>query len=465
MSDGVYFYQHINYNGYHVNISTHGDYNLEDMVRLGIKNDDVSSIKIIGNYEVYIYEHHNYSGRSYKLTSSISNFVNIGWNDLISSIKVRKINNSQASAPAAAAAALAPTPAPTSAPSQAPIQTTSHILDNGVKVYNKARDAIVTLTMIVGTSAWVGSGFFIKHNSNYYICTVAHNVITSTRNTKIDKVYASISNINKTGDNRIVKCSIIGVAGYADLAILRVNENIYNQSYLDWGDSRNTVNGSKCYVLGDPRGIDAISISEGVVRDNKYIYSNIVESVCLSAPIYGGNSGGPVVDVGGNVISLISYGYSTTDTLSWGTAQSIAEPVVNYIINNNKDFVGGTLNAVLYPVDAIYTYQNSMIPSKLEGYYVHLSYNTSNLNVNDIILNISNKILGVYNNQNTPSDIYLNPSTNISLTVVRASNSLSQNISLLAYPIYINNDTPLGSSNSDVDVRNIGPIVKSLKRY
>lgn len=454
MSDGVYFYQHINYNGYHVNISTHGDYNLEDMVRLGIKNDDVSSIKIIGNYEVYIYEHHNYSGRSYKLTSSISNFVNIGWNDLITSIKVRKINNTPS-----------PSPSPSPSPAQAPIQTPSQILDNGAEVYNKTRDAIVTLTMIVGTSAWLGSGFFIKYNSKYYICTVAHNVITSTRNTKIDNVYASISNINNTGINRIVKCSIIGVAGYADLAVLRVNENIYNQSYLDWGDSRNTGNGSKCYVLGDPRGIDAISISEGVVRDNKYIYSNIVESVCLSAPIYGGNSGGPILDINGNVISLISYGYSATDSLSWGTAQSIAEQVVNYIINNNKDFIGGTLNVVLYPVDAIHAYQTDMIPGKLEGYYVHLLYNTPILNENDVILKVSNKIIGVYNNQNTPSDIYLNPSTNISLTIVRASNNSSQNISLLTYPIYINNDTPLGSSNSDVDIRNIGPIVKSLKRY
>jgi S1-C subfamily serine protease len=188
----------------------------------------------------------------------------------------------------------------------------------------------------------------------------------------------------------------------------------------------------------------------------------------LSAPIYGGNSGGPILDINGNVISLISYGYSTTDSLSWGTAQSIAEQVVNYIINNNKDFIGGTLNVVLYPVDAIHAYQTDMIPGKLEGYYVHLLYNTPILNENDVILKVSNKIIGVYNNQNTPSDIYLNPSTNISLTIVRASNNSnnsSQNISLLTYPIYINNDTPLGSSNSDVDIRNIGPIVKSLKRY
>ena len=66
------------------------------------------------------------------------------------------------------------------------------------------------------------------------------------------------------------------------------------------------------------QGVDAISISKGVVRDNKYIYGTTIESMCISAPIYGGNSGGPIVNTLGCVIGLVSFGLDGTDTLSWG---------------------------------------------------------------------------------------------------------------------------------------------------
>jgi S1-C subfamily serine protease len=441
MSEGVYLYEHINHNGYYLHISEEGNYNVSDLISMGVKNDDISSLRIIGNYKVQLYEHHNYGGNIHTSTSSISNFVDIGWNDKVSSIKVRKIN--------------APNPSPTLAPD--PVSTQEP------NIYKNVRDAVVTLSMIVGTSVLVGSGFFIKYNSQYYICTAAHNVITSTRNTKIDKVYASISNLNNTGIHKIVQCTVIGVAGYADLAVLKVNETINNQKYLEWGNSRNAISGDRCYVFGDPMGIDAISITDGVIRDNVYIYNTIVESMCISAPIYGGNSGGPITDVNGKLVGLVSYGYNNTDTLSWGTAQSIAKEVIHKIINTNTDFIGGTFNAVIYPVDAIHSYVRNLIPNKLEGYYVHSSYNNK-LNKNDRITKISNKTLGLYHNHNTPSDIYLSPGNSLTIEILRTSNNTEQT-TLSVYPLYIQDDKPSGSTNTNIDIKNIGPIIKDLSKY
>ena len=431
MSDGVYIYEHINYDGYQVRLNDTNDYNLNDLIRLGARNDDISSIKIIGDYEVEIYEHHNFGGRKYTTQESIINFVNIGWNDKVSSIKIRKINS--------------PAPAP------APVQ--SNINDG---IYDKVRDGIVTLSVINGSSAWVGSGFFIKMNNNYFIITVAHNVLLSTRNTKMDKIYASISNINNSGDHKIIQCSVVGVAGYADIAVLKVNETINNQQYLEWGNSRESKPGDRCYVIGDPRGIDAISITDGIIRDNKYIYNNVIESMCISAPIYGGNSGGPITDINGKVIGIVSYGYSNTDTLSWGVSQSILEEITNKIISNNEDYIGGEINAIIYPVDAIYSYVNNLIPNKLEGYYVD-STNNNNLQKNDRILKIWNKKLGLYHNQNTPSDIYLNPNMSLTIEINRNNNisTIYTNINELS----LNEDKPIGSSN---DIKLMGPIVKDL---
>ena len=436
MTEGVYLYQHINYRGYELYIKVEGIYNMNDLLSTGIKNDDISSLRIVGDYEVEIYEHDNFNGITYKTRNSIDNFKKINFNDKMSSIKITKINN---------------TPLPSPSPSPSP-----NIQNN---IYNKVRDAVVTLSMIVGNSLMIGSGFFHKYNNKYYICTVAHNVITNTRNNKIDKIYASISNINNTGINKIIKCSVIGVAGKSDLAVLQVNENIYNQQTLEWANSRNEEPGNKCYVIGDPRGVDAISISDGIIRDNKYIYNNLIESMCISAPIYGGNSGGPITNSNGDVIGLVSYGLDNTDTLSWGASSYVAEKIISKIITNNSDFIGGTLNASIYPVDAIYSYIYNLIPNELVGYYVN-STNNSNFQKNDIILQIGNKKLGLYYNQNTPVDIYLYPNTSMSMYIKRNGSNIIVYTSISE--LTSQNDIPMGGSNEEMELIKIGPILKVL---
>ena len=444
MTEGVYLYEHINYKGYELHIKVEGTFNMNDLLSMGIKNDDISSLRIIGDYEVEIYEHSKFNGIRHITRNSIDDFRKINWNDKMSSIKITKLNNSIIPAPA-------PAPAPSPAPSPVSIQ--------GTNIYNEVRDAVVTLTMIVNNSAWVGSGFFYEHNNNYYICTVAHNVITNTRNDKIDKIYASISNINNTGENKIIQCSVVGVAGNADLAVLRVQENIYNQKTLTFVNSRAEKPGNKCYIIGDPRGVDPISICDGIIRDNKYIYNNLIESMCVSAPIYGGNSGGPITNSNGEVIGLVSYGLNNTDTISWGTSSYIAENIFIKIINSNSNFIGGTLNASLYPVDAIYSYINNLIPNKLEGYYVD-NTNNSTLHKNDIILKIWNKKLGLYHNQHTPVDIYLNPNMSLSMDVKRNSNDILVFTSIFLLSTV--NDKPMTGSNEEIELRRIGPIVKVL---
>ena len=438
MTEGVYLYEHINYKGYELHIKSEGDFNMNDLLSMGIKNDDISSLRIVGDFEVEMYEHINFNGNKYTSRNSIDDFRILGWNDRMTSIKIKKINNNS--------------PSPSQTPTPSPIEENSNI-------YTKVRDAVVTLTMIVENSAWVGSGFFYEHNNDYYICTVAHNVITNTRNDKIDKIYASISNINNTGENKIIQCSVIGVAGNADLAVLRVQENIYNQKTLEFTNSRNEEPGNKCYVIGDPRGIDAVSICDGIIRDNKYIYNNLIESMCVSAPIYGGNSGGPITNSNGEVIGLISYGLNNTDTISWGASSYIAENIFIKMINSNSNFIGGTLNASLYPVDAIYSYINNLIPNKLEGYYVD-NTNNSTLNKNDIILKIWNKKIGLYHNQQTPVDIYLNPNMSLSMDVKRNSNDILVFTSIFLLSTV--NDKPMTGSNEEIELRRIGPIVKVL---
>jgi hypothetical protein len=83
-------YQHCNYAGYQVNLPP-GNYDLKDLNARGIKNDDLSSIKVNPGYEITVYQHHHFTGKSIKLRASDSCLVNNNFNDIISSVRVRKI--------------------------------------------------------------------------------------------------------------------------------------------------------------------------------------------------------------------------------------------------------------------------------------------------------------------------------------------------------------------------------------
>ena len=421
-----------------------GNYGTQDIINKGGNNNDISSLRIVGEYKVTLYQNDNFQGTYYTATSSIPNFLSIGWNDIASSIKVEKTTST--------------TTTEETTTEETTTEETATSSD-GTALYNNARDAVVTLTMTLGGSMWSGSGFFIKYNSQYYICTVAHNVIQSDRNSRKDNVYASISNYDNTGINKVVACQVIGVAGLADIAVLQLSVTLTNQTYLNWGDSETAKIGSECYVIGDPYGIDAVSVSNGVIRDNKYIHGNIVESMCVSAPIYGGNSGSPILDGEGDVIGIISYGYSTSDTFTWGSAQKVMEPLIANIVDQNGNFVGGTLNAALYAVTASYLHNKNKIPYDLAGFYVNSTSN-GDLTTNDVITQISGNTIGLYYNQATPAVIYMNPGTQILTKLLNIVTDATQTTTLSISDISVADDKPLGSSSTSTSATRIGPVLR-----
>ena len=54
-------------------------------------NDQISSIRIYGPAEVFVYRDHRFSGRSSRFDRDIRNLRRENWNDLISSIEVRPL--------------------------------------------------------------------------------------------------------------------------------------------------------------------------------------------------------------------------------------------------------------------------------------------------------------------------------------------------------------------------------------
>ena len=80
------FYQDANYGGYGYSLPE-GSFTLSQMQAYGIKNDDISSLKVIPGFKVTLYSDDNFSGATAVFTAD-AGYVGSDWNDRASSIKI-----------------------------------------------------------------------------------------------------------------------------------------------------------------------------------------------------------------------------------------------------------------------------------------------------------------------------------------------------------------------------------------
>lgn len=88
-SQSVTAYQHCNYGGYAITLPL-GRWDIGQLQRKGIRNDDLSSMRVPTGYYVTVYEHAGFKGKSKTFSGNDTCFVNDGFNDIISSIIVSK---------------------------------------------------------------------------------------------------------------------------------------------------------------------------------------------------------------------------------------------------------------------------------------------------------------------------------------------------------------------------------------
>ncbi len=82
---GACFYQDANYRGDYFCVEAGDAY---DVVPEGL-NDRISSIRLFGDASVTVYRNPNFGGRSTRFTDDVSNLQEEGWNDTVSSLRVR----------------------------------------------------------------------------------------------------------------------------------------------------------------------------------------------------------------------------------------------------------------------------------------------------------------------------------------------------------------------------------------
>jgi S1-C subfamily serine protease len=298
--------------------------------------------------------------------------------------------------------------------STGPIGPTGTLNDNGINIYNTTSNSVVMLSINDGGSVYVGSGFFcqINDSTNFtpniygYILTAGH-VITNPSNDQVSSsiwihiTYPTLQSFQLNGTNSVV----MGIDKIADVALIRVNSNIYSSLHLPVKDSRSQLSiGEYINVIGFPMGDDPQSITRGIVRDNKYQNEYVPESIFTDASIFGGNSGGPVITDSGHVVGILSWGKTNQENLNGAVGSYLFKPIIKYFCDNYTNsivsFPKGYVGAIYNNVTPITTMQFPGL--KIEGVRVSSLDNTitpAKFNQYDIITEVEGNRIGYLNSQ------------------------------------------------------------------
>ncbi len=137
----------------------------------------------------------------------------------------------------------------------------------------------------------LGSGFMISPDG--YIVTNNH-VIEGAKKVTV-----------KLMDGREFKAKIVGADKKSDLALLKIDAK--GLPYLKWGDSSKIKVGEWVLAIGNPLGLD-YTVTAGIIsaKGRQLPLSEYEDFIQTDAAINRGNSGGPLVDLRGEVIGVNS---------------------------------------------------------------------------------------------------------------------------------------------------------------
>jgi putative serine protease PepD len=162
--------------------------------------------------------------------------------------------------------------------------------------FEKPTHGVVTLRGLRGGSA---SGFVIQNLGSLYLLTTGHTL-------GLGEVSASFLNGFSLGT------ICVGVSRDIDLAVLSpcIDEIITEISPLELGSSHQLQTGQECYVIGSPFGI------EGTFATATILPSRSPDFIRISARVYPGNSGSPLLDESASVVGMIAAGASPGEGLA-----------------------------------------------------------------------------------------------------------------------------------------------------
>lgn len=235
-------------------------------------------------------------------------------------------------------------------------QTNNHISENLVSsaqlwrpVQDRIRDTVIQLFVQIsavdllepyktpqqGTAC--GSGFFI--NDQGYLVTNAH-VVNSAKS-----VWGQIPSLGKC----IIDIEVVGISFERDLALLRVTQEgrelitkeLGGIPYLPLGDSDLVRRSDEVLAVGYPLGQQAFKSTNGIISGHEH------HLIQMSAAINPGSSGGPLLNLRGEVVGVNSSGVTEAQNVGYAIPINTLKTILNDLYEIKilrKPFLGVRFN-------------------------------------------------------------------------------------------------------------------------
>jgi serine protease Do len=194
----------------------------------------------------------------------------------------------------------------------------------------------------------IGAGSGVVITADGYILTNNHVVASAKKN----GIKVQLS------DTREYKAKLIGTDKYTDLAVIKIDAE--NLPVATLGNSDDVEVGHIVFAIGAPLGlkstmtqgiVSALGRNIGIIGD-EYGIENFIQT---DAAVNPGNSGGPLVNINGEVVGINSA-IATTNAryqgYSFAIPLNLAKQVATDIIKYGK-FRRGFLGIGIRPVDAV----------------------------------------------------------------------------------------------------------------
>lgn len=168
----------------------------------------------------------------------------------------------------------------------------------------------------------IGSGFIISQDG--FVLTNAHVVDGA------DEVYVNLT------DKREFKAKVIGIDKRADVALVKIEGT--KLPWLPIGDSDKIKVGQWVVAIGSPFGLDN-SVSAGIVSSKARDTGDLLPLIQTDVAVNPGNSGGPLLNMNGEVVGINSQIYSRSGGfmgISFAVPIDEAMKVVDQLKANGK---------------------------------------------------------------------------------------------------------------------------------
>ena len=326
-----------------------------------------------------------------------------------------------------------------------------------------------------------GSGSGIIISANGYILTNNHVVA----NTKKNGIKVQLA------DTREFKAKLIGTDKFTDLAVIKIDAD--NLPVAALGNSDDVEVGHIVFAIGAPLGlkstmtqgiVSALGRNIGIIDDQQSGY-RIENFIQTDAAVNPGNSGGPLVNINGEVVGINSA-IATTNAryqgYSFAIPLNLAKRVATDIIKFGK-FRRGFLGVQIKDVDAVYAKAAGLDKAKgvwVESVTKDAAGDKAGVEDGDIVLSVDGKEVNTVQGLQT-AIASKHPGEVVALQIWRNKKEISKKVTLGSRDEEGEKVTEKVKSDKDesdseveteksVDLKEIGVTVKAIdskikKRY